>query len=349
MNQSKKRFKKGRGASANNGNRFEKLFYEPLDEDKDLAVRTKFIEINPKSIVNKVLSPDVGMEYSLNPYQGCEHGCTYCYARPTHEYWGYNSGIDFEQTVLVKKNAPELLRQTFDKKSWEVKPIVLSGNTDCYQPAERQFKLTRQLLEVFLEYKHPVGIITKNALLLRDLDIIEELATYNLISVNVSITTLDESLRSKLEPRTSTIKKRFEMVRALSDHKVPVRVMMAPAIPALNDHDMLPMAKAAKEAGANGFSSHVVRLMGKNAALFEEWLAAHYPERSKKVMQQIRSLHRGKTGSSEFGLRGRGSGPLAENIRNQRKLAIRKYFPDQKRTVLDTTLFQRPTDQLRLF
>jgi DNA repair photolyase len=289
------------------------------------------------------------MDYSLNPYQGCEHGCTYCYARPTHEYWGYSAGVDFEQTILVKKNAPDLLRETFEKRSWEVKPIVLSGNTDCYQPAEKEFELTRELLKVFLEYQHPVGIITKNALLLRDLDIIEQLSNKRLIAVNLTITTLDESLRSKLEPRTSTIKKRLEMVTQLSALGVPVHVMMSPAIPALNDHELLPMAKAAKEAGASSFSSHIVRLMGKNEELFERWLEAHFPDRAGKVMQQIRSLHDGRTGSSEFGVRGRGKGVLAENLRSQRKLAIRKYFPDQKSALLDASLFQRPTDQLSLF
>lgn len=349
MDSSGKRFKKGRGTSINTSNRFERLSYEPLPEDEEKKVQTKFIEIAPKSIVNKVKSPDVGMDYSLNPYQGCEHGCTYCYARTTHEFWGYSAGVDFEQTILVKKNAPALLRQTFEKRSWEVKPIVLSGNTDCYQPAEKKFEITRELLKVFLEYQHPVRIITKNALLLRDLDLIEKLAEKRLISVNVTITTLDESLRSKLEPRTSTIKKRLEMVTKLRSMDVPVHVMMSPAIPALNDHELLPMAKAAKEAGANSFSSHIVRLMGKNEELFERWLDAHFPDRSSKVMEQIRAMHNGKTGSSEFGVRGRGVGVLAENLRNQRKLAIRKYFPNQTPTTLDATIFQRPTDQLRLF
>lgn len=349
METSGKQFKKGRGTSVNTANRFEKLRYEPLPEDTAKSVKTKFIDITPKSIVNKVKSPDIGMDYSLNPYQGCEHGCTYCYARTTHEFWGYSAGVDFEQTILVKKNAPDLLRETFEKRSWKVKPIVLSGNTDCYQPAEKEFEITRELLKVFLEYQHPVGIITKNALLLRDLDIIEQLADKRLISVNVTITTLDESLRSKLEPRTSTIKKRLEMVTKLRAIDVPVHVMMSPAIPALNDHELLPMAKAAKEAGANSFSSQIVRLMGKNEELFEQWLEVHFPDRSAKVMQQIRSLHQGKTGSSEFGVRGSGVGVLAENLRSQRKLAIRKYFPDQEPAVLDRTLFHRPTDQLRLF
>lgn len=349
MDASNRIYKKGRGTSVNTSNRFERYTYEELPEEVEKALKTQFIEVAPKSIVNKVNSPDVGMEYSLNPYQGCEHGCTYCYARPTHEYWGYSAGVDFEQTILVKKNAPDLLRKTFEKKSWEVKPIVLSGNTDCYQPAEREFELTRKLLKVFLEYQHPVGIITKNALLLRDLDIIEKLAEKRLISVNVTITTLDETLRSKLEPRTSTIKKRWELVTTLRSLDVPVHVMMSPAIPALNDHEVIPMAKAAKEAGATGFSSHIVRLMGKNEELFERWLEVHFPDRRTKVMEQIRSLHKGKTGSSEFGVRGRGTGVMADNLRSQRQLAIRRYFPNQHSIKLETGLFRRPSNQLELF
>lgn len=344
----KRTYVKGRGAQGNPSNRFEKLRYEPMPEDE--AGKTHFVKVFPKSIVNKVASPDVGMDYSLNPYQGCEHGCTYCYARPTHEFWGYSAGIDFERAILVKQNAPELLRETFEKKNWTVKPIVLSGNTDCYQPAERTFELTRQLLEVFLEYRHPVGIITKNALLLRDLDLIEPLAKQRLIAVNVSITTLNEELRSRLEPRTSTISRRLEMVRQLSELGVPVNVLLAPVIPGLNDHEMLPVAKAASEAGAVGFSSHIVRLMGANEELFEHWLEVHYPDRKGKVMNQLRELHNGRVGSSEFGVRGRGVGALAENIRNQRRLAMRKYFAKKRGFALETSLFRRPSDnQMRLF
>lgn len=341
--------KNGRGVFGNPANRFERLRCEEIEGDKD-NVRTKFIEIEAKSIVNKVTSPDVGMDYSLNPYQGCEHGCSYCYARPTHEYWGYSSGVEFEQTVLVKKNASSVLRNTLNRKNWEVKPIVLSGNTDCYQPVERNLEITRSLLEVFLEYRHPVGIITKNALVLRDIDLLKELHALNLVAANVSITTLDESLRRALEPRTSTIQKRFEIVRQLSELGIPVNVMLAPVIPALNDHDILGVAEKAKESGASGFHAHIVRLMGANEQLFENWLEEYYPDRKEKVMNQIRELHNGRAGSSEFGMRGRGVGAFAENIRNQRNLALKRFFPEMKKYSLRTDLFRRPDDiQLDLF
>lgn len=345
----------GRGSGHNPANRFERRIYSEEDTDGvDLpyeeAAKTKYVEVFPKSIVNKVISPDVGMDYSLNPYQGCEHGCTYCYARPTHEYWGMSAGLDFEQVILVKKNAPDLLRQALDKKSWVPKPIVLSGNTDCYQPAEREFELTRELLKVFLEYRHPVGIISKNVLLNRDLDLIEELAEMNLIAVNLSITTLNEELRRQLEPRTATAHRKLELIEKLANIRVPVNVMASPIIPALNDHEMLSIAKAASEHGANSFHAHVVRLMGPNEHIFEEWVKFHYPDRAQKVMNQIRSLHEGKTGNSTFGDRMKGNGVFALNIRRQRELAKRKYFPNPNYFKLRTDLFRRPNGgQLFLF
>jgi DNA repair photolyase len=345
----------GRGSGSNPTNRFEKNAYSDDDSDgvdvpNDPSAKTRYIDIFPKTIVNKVSSPDVGMDFSLNPYQGCEHGCTYCYARPTHEYWGYSAGLDFEQVVLVKQNASELLRETLNKKSWVPKPIVLSGNTDCYQPAEKQFELTRELLKVFLEFRHPVGIITKNVGMTRDLDIIEELASMNLISVNLSITTLNEDLRRKLEPRTATAKRKLELIEQLSAINVPVNVMASPIIPALNDHELFDIAKASSERGAQTFHSHMVRLMGPNEKIFEDWLNAHFPDRSEKVMNQIRAIHGGKTGSSEFGFRMKGDGQMALNIVRQMALARRKYFPNHGASKLRTDLFRRPSGgQLFMF
>ena len=355
MNHNEKPKFSGRGSGHNPTNRFEKHSYSDEDTDGidipyEEAAKTKFVDVYPKSIVNKVTSPDVGMDYSLNPYQGCEHGCTYCFARPTHEYWGLSAGLDFEQVILVKKNAPELLREALDKKSWIPRPIVLSGNTDCYQPAERTFELTRELLKVFLEYRNPVGIITKNVLMNRDLDVIEELGALNLVAVNLSITTLDEELRRKLEPRTATTKRKLELIENLANINVPVNVMAAPIIPALNDHEILPIAKVASERGANSFHSHVVRLMGANENIFEQWVRHSYPDRAQKVMNQLRSLHGGKTGSSNFGDRMKGSGVFALNIRRQRELAKRKYFPNPTNYSLRTDLFRRPSGgQLFLF
>ena len=217
---------KGRGAQGNPANRFFKQQYgvvheEGIDEPEELDGKTSFINVYPKTIVNKVASPDVGMAYSMNPYQGCEHGCVYCYARNSHEYWGYSAGVDFEKKILVKRNAPELLEQLFKKKSWEPCTIVMSGNTDCYQPAERKFELTRKCLKVFARYRHPVGIITKNTLVTRDLDILKDLSRDNLVSVSFSLNSLEESVRQKMEPRTATAKKKLEAMRLLSRREFP--------------------------------------------------------------------------------------------------------------------------------
>jgi len=356
MSEESKSHFSGRGANFNPKNKFDKHTY--LNEEQDgvdvpqyESNTTKYIEIFPKTIVNKVTSSDVGMDYSLNPYQGCEHGCTYCYARPTHEYWGYSAGMDFEKVILVKKNAPELLRQTLQNKKWEVKPIILSGNTDCYQPCEKEFQITRQLLEIFLEFRHPVGIITKNALMNRDLDIIEELSKLKLISVNLSITTLNEGLRRKLEPRTATSHRKLDLIEKLVKIDVPVNVMAAPIIPALNDHEIISIAQAVSELGANTFHAHVVRLMGPNEQIFSAWVERYFPDRKDKVLNQLKEIHSGRTGSSNFGSRMKGDGTYALNIRRQLKLAKHKYFPNPKRTSLRKDLFRRPsTDgQLDLF
>lgn len=346
----------GRGAQSNPGNRFERNQYavehwEGVDELYVPPKSTEFIDVFPKSIVNKVISPDVGMDYSLNPYQGCEHGCTYCYARPTHEYWGQGPGLDFERVIFVKKNAVELLEDTFRKKSWKVKPIVLSGNTDCYQPCEKKYEITRNLLKVFLECQHPVGIITKNALMKRDLDIIGELASKQLIAVNISITTLNEEVRRKLEPRTSTSQRKLALISDLANLNVPVNVMAAPIIPAINDHEILSIAKAAADYGANSFHSHVVRLMGANETIFEDWLSLYFPDRKEKVLNQLKSIHGGRVGSSKFGSRMKGEGNFAVNLRRQREIAKNKYFKHRKQVVLRTDLFRRPpiNGQLNLF
>ncbi|MBY0425304.1 MAG: radical SAM protein, partial [Cytophagales bacterium] len=229
-------YQKGRGSQINTENRFDSnhissKWTDGIDERLEVASNTQFFIESPKKILNKVLGDDLPMDYSLNPYQGCEHGCIYCYARNTHEYWGYSAGLDFESKIMVKKNAPELLERAFLHKNWKPKAISLSGNTDCYQPAERQFKLTRSLLEVCLRYRNPVGIITKNALILRDLDIIGDLAKNHLVHVYVSITSLDENLRLLMEPRTVTGNQRLKIISKLSEAGVPVGVMTAPIIP----------------------------------------------------------------------------------------------------------------------
>ena len=271
---------KGQGAQANPHNRFfaqrsevDEAFLDYLvAEGEDRTQRTKVIDIHPKTIVNEVKSPDVHMDWSLNPYQGCEHGCTYCYARNSHEYWGYSAGVDFERVLLVKRTAPALLDATFRQKSWEGKPIVLSGNTDCYQPIERKFGITRALLKVFQAHKHPLGIITKNALVQRDLDILAPMAARQLVQVVISVTSLDDDLRRKMEPRTASVKKRIETIRALSEAGVPVSVMMAPIIPGLNSHEVFDLLKAVKEAGARDAHYTTVRLNGQIAGIFTDWI-----------------------------------------------------------------------------
>lgn len=351
---------KGRGAQLNVHNRFFELSHEMRDDflefchkDGEQADKnkTQYLEVFPKTIVNKVDSPDVGMTYSMNAYQGCEHGCIYCYARNTHEYWGYSAGLDFERKIMVKKDAPKLLETLLKKKSWKAHTVVMSGNTDCYQPAEKQFEITRQCLEVFLKYKHPVGIITKNALILRDLDLLKALAKDNLIGVNMSITSLSEDTRRILEPRTASIKKRFETVKILSDNGIPVNVMLAPIIPSINSHEILPLAKAAAENGAISIGHTIVRLNGAIGEIFTDWIKKTMPDRADKVLHQIEDCHGGTLNESRYGNRMRGEGKIAEQINNLIKLAKRKYFKDIiVPPKLNTTLHESfKTGQLNLF
>ena len=350
---------KGRGAQLNTPNRFFQLSHEMRDDFLEFCAKegeeadknkTLYLEVFPKTIVNKVDSPDVGMMYSMNMYQGCEHGCIYCYARNSHEFWGYSAGLDFERRILVKKDAPKLLEELLKKKSWQAHPIVMSGNTDCYQPAEQQFKITRQCLEVFLKYKHPVAIITKNALILRDLDILKELAKDNLINVNVSITSLSEDTRRVLEPRTATIKKRLETVKILSENGIPVNVMLAPIIPSINSHEILPLAKTVSEAGALGIAHTIVRLNGAIGEIFTDWIKKTMPDRADKVLHQIESCHGGNLNDSRYGTRMRGEGEIAKQINDLVKLARLKYFKGKSMPKLNTNLHEQyKVGQLKLF
>lgn len=350
---------KGRGAQINISNRFFELSHEIRDdfleycakegEDADKN-KTLFLEVFPKTIVNKVTSPDVGMGYSMNMYQGCEHGCIYCYARNTHEFWGYSAGLDFERRILVKKEAPLLLEKFIKRKSWEAHPIVMSGNTDCYQPAEKRYEITRKCLEVFLKYRHPVGIITKNALILRDLDLLKALAKDNLVAVNISITSLSEDTRRILEPRTATIKKRLETVKNLSEHGIPVNVMMAPIIPSINSHEVLALAKKVSEMGALSMGHTIVRLNGAIGEIFTDWIKKTMPDRADKVLHQIESCHGGNLNDSRIGTRMRGEGEIAKQINDMVKLAKLKYFKNKSMPKLNTSLHEQFKDgQLKLF
>ncbi|RZN84593.1 MAG: PA0069 family radical SAM protein [Winogradskyella sp.] len=350
---------KGRGAQRNVHNRFFELSYEMRDDfleychkegevaDKN---KTQYLNVFPKTIVNKVTSPDVGMAYSMNMYQGCEHGCIYCYARNSHEFWGYSAGLDFERRILIKKEAPKLLEALLKKKSWKAHTIVMSGNTDCYQPAEKQFQLTRKCLEVFLKFKHPVGIITKNSLILRDIDLLKALAKDNLIGVNTSITSLSEDTRRILEPRTATIKKRLETVKVLSENGIPVNVMLAPIIPSINSHEVLPMAQKVSELGALSIAHTIVRLNGAIGEIFTDWIRKTMPDRADKVLHQIEDCHGGTLNESRYGKRMRGEGHIAQQINDTIRLARLKYFKGKSMPRLNTDLHEQYKDgQLKLF
>jgi DNA repair photolyase len=346
---------KGRGAQFNPQNRFLKGAYvhefaEAIDDWETGKTTTKYIIDANKTVVNKVVSPDVGMMFSLNPYQGCEHGCIYCYARNTHEYWGYSAGVDFESNIVVKKNAPALLRKWFEGKNRVASVISLSGNTDCYQPVERKMRLTRTLLEICLEYRNPVSIITKNTLILRDLDILKELNKLNLVRVATSITSVDESLRRILEPRTSTYASRLNIVATLAKHKIPVGIMNAPIIPAINDIHMYDTLKAAAEAGASWAGYTIVRLNGAVAPVFKDWLYKAMPDRANKVWSHIADCHGGTVNDSRFGNRMVGEGKYAETVKNQFETFCRKLRINESEKTLEMGLFRNPNKkQLDLF
>ena len=350
---------KGRGAQANPPNKFLESQHEMRDDflefchnEKENAIdpKTLYQPVFPKSIVNKVTSPDVPVAYSMNPYQGCEHGCVYCYARNTHEFWGYSAGLDFEKKILVKQNAARLLEAKLNSKSWVAKTIMLSGNTDCYQPAEKQYKITRACLEVFDRYKHPVGIITKNALVLRDLDILKSLQKDRLIGVHISVTSLSEKTRRILEPRTATIKRRLQTIEQLSNAGIPVNAMLAPIIPGINSHEIMDMAKAVSEAGASSFVVTIVRLNGAIGQIFTDWIRKTLPDKAEKVLNQIAACHGGTYNDSRFGLRMRGEGNIAAQIHAMAKLARRTHFKGKEMPSLNKALY--PTykaKQWRLF
>ncbi len=324
---------KGRGSQINTHNKFAKYQYvqeymEVLDEEFLQNYKTEIIYTHPKTIINKVDSEDVGMAYSLNPYQGCEHGCIYCYARNTHEYWGYSAGLDFEQKIIVKQNVIELLEKHFSNKKWEPLPIMLSGNTDCYQPMERELQITRRVLQTCLKYKHPVGIISKNALVLRDMDVLVELAKDNLVHVMISITGTDESIRQKLEPRTATYKNRFKVLEALSKNNIPCGVMVAPIIPGLTNHEIPNVIELAAKAGATSAGFTVVRLNGAIGPIFKDWLVKSFPDRADKVWNQISHAHGGNVNDSRFGVRMRGEGQIADSIRQLFRLSRMRFMKE---------------------
>lgn len=346
---------KGRGAQEQVKNRFLQHSYgisdwEGIDEVDDAVHPTKYIVDHPKTIVNRVTSPDLALEWSLNPYQGCEHGCAYCYARPTHEYWGYSAGLDFERVILVKRNAPELLEKALRDPKWDVGGITISGNTDCYQPIEREEGITRRVLQVAQEFRQPIGIITKNALVMRDVDILAEMAAHRLAHVAISLTSLDEELRRKLEPRTSTAANRLRAMETLTKAGVPVIAMVAPIIPGINEQQVPALLKAAADAGAVGAGYTVLRTNGAVQDVFRKWLELHFPDRAAKVIAQVSAMHGHRMNDSEWGRRMRGEGAFAENIHRLFTLFRKRYFSGRELPARDHTLFRRPPKgQLDLF
>lgn len=346
---------KGRAATYNPDNKFlkESLAKEILwaiDEfEEPDKINTKTIEVFPKTLINTVKSPDLPFMYSMNPYQGCEHGCAYCYARPTHEYWGYNAGIDFESVILVKTNASKILEKELRKPGRTVSPIVISGNTDCYQPIEKKFELTRQLLQICLDFKHPVSIITKNALLLRDLDILIQLAQYDLVSVNISITGTDEKIRAVLEPRTSTYANRFKALKQLAEHKIPCGVMAAPVIPGINDNEIPKVLKLASENGAKFASYTIVRLNDSVEPVFVDWLEKNFPDKKEKVISLIKSCHQGDLADNRLGKRFKGDGNVANAIHQLFRVCYQKFFKEKFEFTHNCSLFtgKKPGDMVQ--
>lgn len=345
----------GRGAQVNPTSRFLKQEYaaehiEGLDEPMLEDRLTKYILDHPKSILNKVPATDIPYSYSMNPYAGCEHGCIYCYARDTHEYLGHSSGLDFERIIYYRPNAPSLLDYKLSSKSWMPTPVMLSGNTDCYQPIEQEHKITRRILEVFLKHKHPVGIITKNKLVLRDKDILQELAQQNLVQVMITITTLNEALRRKLEPRTVTGKKRIETIAKLHEAGIPVGVMVAPVIPGLNSDEIPKIIQGAADAGANTVGMTVLRLSGSIGTLFGDWLEKNYPDRKEKVLNQVKECHGGDPADLKIGTRMTGQGQIAGAIQQMFSLAKKTHMGDKPKFEFNLDAYKRTiSDQLSLF
>lgn len=337
---------KGRGAQIKTENKYLQAQYttdhiEGLDEALLENPQTQILKETAKKIINKVNSPDLHFGFSMNPYQGCEHGCIYCYARNTHEYYGFSAGLDFETKIIVKQNAPELLEKHILQSSWQAVPIMLSGNTDCYQPQEKKFEITRKMLGVMVRYRHPVGIITKNALIQRDIDLLKDLASDGLVNVMISITTLDEELLRKMEPRTASAIKRLQTVEALSKSGIPVGVMNAPVIPGLNHHEIPEILKAASDHGALSCGMTVVRLNGSVGKIFEDWLRKNFPDRFEKVWNQISELHGGNVNDSVFGRRMSGEGNIAAAIQQLYRVAKRKYFEGKKMPPINLTQFRK--------
>jgi len=343
---------KGRGTSLNPVNRFEQIDIEVdpdwLDYGEVKPVKTQYFVDTSRSILSKNDSPDIPFTYGLNPYRGCEHGCIYCYARPSHEYFGLSSGLDFETKIMVKMDAPKLLDEAFRDPKWEPQVIAVSGNTDCYQIVERKLQITRRCLEVFLKYRNPLGMITKNALITRDLDLLKQLAELNLVAVSLSITTLDNQLCRKMEPRTSAPEKRLEAIEKLAAAGIPTGVNVAPIIPGLNDHEMPAILAEAAKRGATRAGHIMLRLPYALKELFSNWLQQYFPDRANKVLHAIQDMRGGKLNDPNFGSRFRGEGARVEAIAQMFAVTCKKLGLNQQYVHLTAKHFRR-SEQADLF
>jgi len=343
---------RGRGSASNPRNRFEtvEIVPEPDDLDQVSSPATRFLPDCSKTVIAYNDSPDVGFDASINPYRGCEHGCVYCYARPTHEYLGFSAGLDFETKIMIKEQAPELLRKELSSARWEPKVLAMSGVTDCYQPVEKRLKLTRRCLEVLLEFRNPVAIVTKNFLVTRDIDVLSELARYDCAAVFISLTTLDEKLSGLMEPRASRPARRLAAIKALTQAGVPVGFLLAPMIPALTDAEAPAIVQAAARAGASFGGYVALRLPHAVKSLFQTWLEQHYPEKKSKVLNRIRAIRGGELNDPNFNSRMRGEGIFAEQMAELFRLACKKAGIHDRRPPLSTEDFRCPgAPQLALF
>ena len=339
----------GRGTAENPPNRFEPLHVEK-DEDfldgeelAEFSPSTRFFKETARSIISRNDSPDVGLTATINPYRGCEHGCIYCYARPTHEYLGFSSGLDFETKIIAKENAPELLRKELQRPQWKPQVLGMSGITDCYQPLERRLQLTRRCLEVLAEFRNPVAVITKNYLVTRDIDVLKKLAEFECAVVFISITTLNADLQRVMEPRAAHPRRRLEAIRQLAGAGIPVGVNVAPVVPGLTEHELPSIVGAAVEAGAAAAGYVVLRLPYSVAHLFEEWVTRHFPDRKDKILNRIRSIRGGKLNDPNFNSRMEGQGIYAREIAALFALACKKSgIAERENSGLSTRHFRRP-------
>jgi DNA repair photolyase len=345
--------RRGRGVGHNPPNRFERLAYVPdaeADAEDDRPVRTEYLVDLSRNVVSTNNSPDIPFDASINPYRGCEHGCAYCYARPTHEYLGFSAGLDFESKIMVKRDAAERLRVTLRRRSWQPQVLALSGVTDAYQPVERKLRITRAVLEVLVEFRNPVHVVTKNHLVTRDADLLGSLAEHQAANVGISIPSLDSGLTRRLEPRTSHPEKRLDAIRALHAAGVPVGVFVAPIIPGLNDLEIPTILERAADAGARFASFVMLRLPLAVAPIFVEWLETHLPERKQRILSRVRDMRGGRLNATGFGERMRGGGVYAEQIRKLFELHARRLKLPKSGPSLNTASFRRDgATQLGLF